>query len=45
MEYSIGNRVSRIVIDIYDIRGAIEWGRGYHFVRGEMYNYCIVLYT
>lgn len=36
MEYNIGNRVSGIVIDIHDVRGAIDWGRGLHFVRGKM---------
>lgn len=28
MEYSIGSRVNGIVIDMYDVRGAVDWGSG-----------------
>lgn len=38
MEYNLRNRVDGIVIDIYEVSGAIDWGGGYHFVRGEISN-------
>lgn len=44
MEFGIGNRVDGIVIDIYDVRWAVDWGRGVVTLCGGMKCLAIALF-